>query len=109
MRRAVPLVAALVLLPVVMASSCDTLDTQPGTVRVDAPDGKCWSGAIGDSSKDGCGPKSFEIKDEPIVGGNAQKTTEGPWRLTLTLEIDGKVVDTSTTTAEFGIAQVIEK
>ncbi len=91
-----------------MGSSCSTLDEQPGTIRVDAPAGKCWSGAIGDSTKEG-GPKSIEIKGESIIVGNAQKQTPGRWTLTLTLEIDGKVVDTSTTSAEFGTAQVEEK
>jgi hypothetical protein len=102
--------ATVAVLPVILgASSCSTLDTQPGTVYVDAPSGKCWSGAIGDSTKDGCGSKSYEIKGESIIVANAQKQTSGHWTLTLRLEMDGKTVDTSSTTAEYGIAQVEEK
>jgi hypothetical protein len=108
-RRTALILGLLILLPVVMASSCDTLESKPGTITVDAPDGMCWSGAIGDSSKDGCGTESFEIKDEAIIVGVVQKTTEGHWTMTVTLEMDGKVEDTATTNAEFGVAQVGEK
>jgi hypothetical protein len=101
--------AVVAALPFVIASSCSTLDDQPGTIKVEAPESKCWSGAIGDSTKDGCGSKSFDIEGESIIVGNAQKQSPSGWTLTLTLEIDGEVVDTSTTSAEFGIAQVAEK
>ena len=106
--RAVLLLIVLALLPVVVGSSCDTLDTQPGTIGVDAPEGMCWSGAIGDSTKDGCGSQSFDIEDEAIIVAVVQKQSEGSWLMTVTLEIDGEVVETATTSAEFGVAQVSE-
>lgn len=105
--RAVLLI--LILLPVVMGSSCETLDTQPGTVRVEAPEGQCWSGAIGDSTKEGCGSQSFDIEDEAIIVAVVQKQSPGRWTMTVALAVDGEVVDTATTDAEFGIAQVEEK
>lgn len=78
-----------------------------GTVTVEAPDGACWSGAIGDSTKQGCGTESFDVEEDIIVA-DVQKETPGRWTLTMTLEVDGDVVDTSTTDADFGIATVEE-
>lgn len=83
------------------------LSNQAGVIRVDAPFGKCWVGAIGDSSKDGCGSSSFDVS-ETIIVGNAQKMTPGDWKLELILEIDGKEIDRSSTTAEYGGATVSE-
>lgn len=100
-------VACLVLL-LTGQSSCDTLTEEAGTIKVDAPAGMCWSGAMGDSTKQGCGSASIPIEGEAIIVANAQKETPGRWTLTLTLEVGGDVVDTATTDAEFGIAQVSE-
>jgi hypothetical protein len=83
-------------------------EEQPGVVRVSAPAGMCWSGAIGDSTKEGCGSQDIDIEGEAIIVANAQKQTPGRWELTLVLEVDGEQVDESTTDAEFGIAQVAE-
>jgi hypothetical protein len=97
------------LIAVVLLAGCaDTLTDKPGTVKVEAPAGKCWSGAIGNSTKDGCGTKSYEIKGETIIVANAQKKTPGKWRLRLTLVMDGKTKDTSQTTARFGVTEVSE-
>jgi hypothetical protein len=115
LKIAAGIILAIVLLiagcGVLLSSSADDLDTfdeQTGIVRVDAPAGKCWSGAIGDSTKDGCGDASFTITGEAIISANAQKQTGGTWELTLTLEIDGEQIDRSETTAEYGVAQVVE-
>lgn len=43
----------------------------------------------------------------PLIVG--QKQDAGDWTLTITLEMDGEVVDTVSTSAEYGIAQVVEK
>jgi hypothetical protein len=85
-----------------------SLDDDAGVIRVQAPAGMCWSGAIGDSSKEGCGNKSFPIEGEAIIVGNAQKQTEGKWKLTLILEVNGEEKDRSSTTAQFGVATVNE-
>ena len=84
------------------------LTDEAGVIAVQAPAGKCWSGAIGNSTKEGCGPKEFTIEGESIIVGNAQKQTEGRWKLTLTLTVGGEEKDRSQTDAEFGIAQVSE-
>jgi hypothetical protein len=76
-------------------------------VHVYAPSGGCWSGAIGDSTKDGCGSLDIPISQSgPIAAANAQKQDDGDWELSLGLEVNGKIVDTSSTTAEYGIAEV---
>jgi hypothetical protein len=101
-----PLLGAVALALAGCAS--DTLSEEPGTVQVQAPAGKCWSGAIGNSTKEGCGSKSYEITGESIIVANAQKMTPGRWRLVLRLVMDGKVTDAAATTASYGVAQVSE-
>jgi hypothetical protein len=86
----------------------ETLEEQTGVVTVIAPPGRCWSGAIGDSTKEGCGRKEFVIEGEAIIAANAQKTDPGRWQLTITLEVDGEEKDRATTDAQFGLAQVSE-
>ncbi len=104
---AVAAVGAVLLLT--GASSCTGVPSKhDGVIHVTAPPGKCWSGAMGDSTKEGCGSKDVLIQNEEIIVANAQKMTDGGWTLTLTLEVDGKTVDTASTRAEFGIAEVSE-
>jgi hypothetical protein len=100
----------LVVLAALLAAGCatDKLSDQPGVVRVQAPAGKCWSGAIGDSTKDGCGSKNFTIKGESIIVAVVQKTTAGRWALRLQLIVDGTVKDNAQTSATYGVAQVSE-
>jgi len=87
--------------------SSGTGTSTTATVSVVTDSSTCWSGAIGDSTKDGCGPATFQIDGiAGIFSANAQKQSEGPSELTLVLEIDGREVDRATTTAAYGIAQV---
>lgn len=90
-----------------VAGSVDT-ESETGIVRVIAPGDKCWAGAIGDSSKQGCGIKSFTIEGESVIVANAQKETPGRWSLELILEIDEVEVDRAETMAEFGFVTVEE-
>ena len=77
------------------------------TIQVEAPASLCWSGAIGDATRDGCGDATFEIDSSiSIFVANAQKQSDDSRPLTLKLIIEGKVVDTATTTAAYGIATV---
>jgi hypothetical protein len=118
LKIALGIILAVVILIVgctaLIASSGDdngglgALGEQDGVVRVQAPEGRCWSGAIGSSTKDGCGNAEFPIEGEAIIVANAQKQTEGDWPLVLILEVAGEEVDRAETTAEFGIAQVSE-
>jgi hypothetical protein len=110
----VALVIVLILIGVVAAIASvggaykTATATHYETIHVIAPPGKCWSGAMGDSTKDGCGSQDVSISQSgPIGGGNAQKLTPGSWQLSLSLDMDGSTVDTASTTAEYGIAQVV--
>jgi hypothetical protein len=85
----------------------DVLSDEPGTVLVEAPARRCWSGAFGDRTVEGCGSRTVGI-DEDIIAANAQKRTPGRWTLRLTLTVGGEVKDESETSAQFGIAQVSE-
>lgn len=113
MNRLVLVVLLPFALGTVLAGCAETegleaIEEQPGVVRVEAPGGMCWPGAIGDSTKEDCGSASFDIEDEAIIVAVVQKQTPGRWTLTVVLEIDGERVDDATTDAEFGIAEVSE-
>lgn len=96
------------------------------TLQVEAPAKLCWSGSIGNATREGCGNASFEIEGTSgIFVANAQKspylgqagfpsdpaqlakltqaTTEP---LTLVLIIGGKEINRQTTTAQYGVVQV---
>lgn len=96
------------LVAVVLAAGCSDLAADPGRVKVIAPAGKCWSGAIGDSTKDGCGTRTFKVTGEAIIVATVQKNSPGHWRLRLELRVKGDLKDTSVTTAAYGIAEVTE-
>jgi hypothetical protein len=90
------------------SQASDTRSDKPGVVRLDAPAGKCWSGAFGSSTKDGCGSKEFRIEGEEIIFANAQKQDPGTWKLTLVLRVGGEEKDRKSTTAESGVVQISE-
>jgi hypothetical protein len=79
-----------------------------GIVRVTAPEGSCWSGSIGAATQDGCGERTFPVHDSlGLFSSNAQKRDAGDWTLTVTVEIDGSPVATNSTSAAYGVAQVV--
>jgi hypothetical protein len=72
-----------------------------------APVDLCWSGAFGGRTVDGCGDTTVPV-DTPVPGfysANAQNQGDSG-TLTLILKINGKQIDSSTTTAAYGIASV---
>jgi hypothetical protein len=79
---------------------------QTWTVRVSAPAGRCWSGAMGNRTVDGCGSKVVRIRDIAITSVVAQKESGGKWKLKLTLLKSGRIMDSASTTAAYGIADV---
>lgn len=79
---------------------------QAFSVKVSAPAGKHWSGAIGNSTVDGVGPKTIKFKDAAITAADAQKQTVGNWTLTLTLRDGNKTLDTGSTSAQYGVVTV---
>jgi hypothetical protein len=76
-------------------------------VRIEAPEGVCWSGSIDNATQEGCGNKEFTVTDElGIFSSNVQKQGEGSEAVTISIVQDGEVVETNTTSAAFGVAQV---
>ncbi|WP_280536612.1 hypothetical protein [Halopenitus sp. POP-27] len=70
-----------------------------------------WSGAVGSggsaSSVDGSGTETIEIDGDPdIISANAQKQEANSDELVVQILKDGEVVKESSTTAEYGVAQV---
>jgi hypothetical protein len=71
-----------------------------------APADLCWSGAFGNRTVDGCGDTKVDLQsDMGIFSANAQKQDEFG-SLTLILFVNGKQVDSVTTTAAYGVASV---
>jgi hypothetical protein len=110
------IVLAFILLMVgcsaLVASGADEVDkavneTQTWTVRVVAPAGASWSGAIGDSSVDGVGSRNVTIQEGWVTAATVQKSDGGAWALKLQLvNQGGDVVDESSTSAAYGVATV---
>jgi hypothetical protein len=75
-------------------------------IQVQAPAGYHWSGAFGSRTVDGVGSKNVTVQDISITAADAQKMDGGNWPLHLTLMKSGKVLDSETTTAEYGVVTV---
>ena len=69
-----------------------------------------WSGAYGGtggiSSIDGQGNKDITLPGCDIYSANFQIKTDAPAQLTVNAVEDGKIINTQSTNAEFGIASV---
>ena len=70
-----------------------------------------WSGAAGDVSSinsiSGSGDETIDMPDDAsLISVNAQKKDGSSNELTIQILKDGKVVKESSTTAEYGVAQV---
>lgn len=70
-----------------------------------------WSGAAGDVSSinsiSGSGDETIDMPDDvSLISANAQKKDGSSNELTIQILKDGKVVKESSTTAEYGVAQV---
>ena len=70
-----------------------------------------WSGAAGDVSSinsiSGYGDETIDMPDDAsLISANAQKKDGSSNELTIQILKDGKVVKESSTTAEYGVAQV---
>lgn len=70
-----------------------------------------WTGSIGQGgsvkSVDGSGTETFSIDGEPtIISANAQKQDDSSNELTVQVLKDGEVVKETSTSAEYGVAQV---
>jgi hypothetical protein len=109
---AVFILGVLVILAILSALASNDESTSPTplglpTVEVRTePVDLCWSGAFGNRTVDGCGDSTVEL---PSSGGSfaatAQKQGESG-SLTLVLRNKGKVLDSATTSAAYGVVSV---
>lgn len=80
---------------------------EEATIRIEAPEGVAWSGAIGDRTEEGTGDGEFTID---LIGGigsaNVQKQGDDSETVAIVAEVGGEEVDRSETSAAFGVAQV---
>lgn len=100
MRKSLLLSIALLLL-----AACGSPSTK-ALVKIEANDDSCWSGNI-DGSVSGCGNGTISmLEPSGKFKSWAYKTTDdGTW-LTVTLVIDGKIVDTAHTNQYLASADV---
>ena len=86
------------------------------TIRVTGESGQAFSGSYGNvdttQSVDGTVPTEYEQEVDmgafsaDSVSAVMQKNSAGPWELGVQILVDGEVVKETSTTAEFGVAQV---
>jgi hypothetical protein len=99
--------AALLALALTGCTGTVTGGSKEATVRVEAPDGVCWSGSIGNATQDGCGTQEFPVTDElGIFSSNVQKKDDSAEPVTISIVQDGEVKESNSTSAPFGVAQV---
>jgi len=89
----------------------DAAPEQPKGVQVHVIYDGEWQGAAGDvgstNSIHGSGEDTIDLEDaESIVSANAQKMDGGNGKLTIEILKDGKVLEESSTDAEYGVASV---
>lgn len=84
----------------------DATERRAAVVRVEAAPDVCWSGSIGEATRDGCGDARFDVETTVgnLVSANVQKRSPGPGLLSIVIEIDGEEVARNSTEAEFGVA-----
>ena len=93
---------------VVTSDSLGVLNgTKTAQISVDASSNVCWSGSFEGATHDGCGTTSIQVdSDIAIFAAVVQKKSPGGGTLTISLIVDGKAIDTATTTAEYGVVTV---
>ena len=76
-------------------------------VRVRTGPSTCWSGQIDDATRDGCGAMTYPVSsDLGSIVAVVQKKSDDAEGLTVEVWIDGKLADTATTTAAYGLVTV---
>lgn len=100
---------AFAAIALIVGLFADTLNMTPteGEVRVRAGAATCWSGQIGDATRDGCGAMTYPVSsDLGSIVAVVQKKSDDAEGLTVEVWIDGKLADTATTTAAYGLVTV---
>jgi hypothetical protein len=85
----------------------DATEKKAAVVRVEADPEQCWSGSIGEATREGCGPASFNVETTfgNVVSANVQKTDDSDRTVSIVVQIDGKEVARNSTSAAYGVAQ----
>lgn len=86
----------------------EDLEKKAAKVRIEAPAALCWSGSIGDATREGCGPATFDVQTTfgNVVSANVQKKDDSARELAIIVEIDGQEKARNSTTAAYGVASV---
>ena len=112
-KRFLTIVAAIVVaffviaLVVGLMAGTSTKEPTQAEVRVRAGAATCWSGQIGDATRDGCGLATYPVSsDLGIIVAVVQKKADDPNPLTVEVWINGEIADTATTSAAYGIVTV---
>jgi hypothetical protein len=116
---AIVLLIIVVIIVIAAAASFSPLGPPPDyAVRVTMPAGQCWSGSIGvdvnQASHEGCGTRTIDVRDDcdiavvAVIQKGFDDITLEPFPGTLTVDIlrSGEVVETSSTSADFGVVSV---
>lgn len=99
--------AGLVMGMGVLVAGCGSMPEETSAVaRIEAPEGSCWSGSIGDVTRDGCGSSRVELDKSWAHAVMVQKDGDDTSPLTVIIEIDGQEKDRGTTTAAYGVVTV---
>lgn len=114
-KKIISILGLLMLIGMVVTISGCTSDsgnsTQVKGTQVKVTYDGSWSGAYGDEnslkSVDGKGTKTFNITGDPfVVSANFQKKDGSSKELVVEILKDGEVVETSSTSAAYGVASV---
>jgi hypothetical protein len=71
-------------------------------IRIEAPDGRCWSALVDTTVERGCGTRSIDLGVVSVVMVNLEPETPGTWPLFLAIQANGQVVQTfGPTTAQY--------
>lgn len=71
-------------------------------MRVEAPNGGCWSATIGDDAMSGCGSRVIAVSAQGSLRIFAERLGPPEQPVMLIIELDGRVVQTiGPTTAEY--------
>lgn len=106
MRRAAAL--AVLALGLAGCSSGSPFADRPKDATVTIEGEGCWSADVGSATREGCGPESFEVHDDlGMFSSNVQKKDDSADTVTIAIVVDGEQVASNSTSAAYGVAQVI--
>ncbi len=76
-------------------------------IVITANPGTCWSGSVGDASRDGCGSQTLQFSsDYGIYVAVIQKSAGDHSQLSVTLNVKGTTMDREYTNSPFGMVTV---